>query len=138
MNTSGIVSGFGKNGKIEIKINKMTVFTDADDLYECVDLSDKTKPKVSQGVKTHIRAAAPAREIILLGQTVDEAIANVDKFLDDAVLSGLTEVRVVHGSGTGALRKGLHKYFATHPAIDSFRLGNYGEGESGVTIVTLK
>ena len=66
----------------------MTVFTDADDLYECVDLSDKTKPKVSQGVKTHIRAAAPAREIILLGQTVDEAIANVDKFLDDAVLSG--------------------------------------------------
>ncbi|PWM86653.1 MAG: endonuclease MutS2 [Subdoligranulum sp.] len=138
MNTSGIVSGFGKNGKIEIKINKMTVFTDADDLYECVDLSDKPKPKVSQGVKTHIRAAAPAREIILLGQTVDEAIANVDKFLDDAVLSGLSEVRVVHGSGTGALRKGLHKYFATHPAIDSFRLGKYGEGESGVTIVTLK
>ena len=43
-----------------------------------------------------------------------------------------------YGSGTGALRKGLHKYFATHPAIDSFRLGNYGEGESGVTIVTLK
>ena len=138
MNTSGIVSGFGKNGKIEIKINKMTVFTDADDLYECVDLSDKPKPKVSQGVKTHIRAAAPAREIILLGQTVDEAIANVDKFLDDAVLSGLSEVRVVHGSGTGALRKGLHKYFATHPAIESFRLGKYGEGESGVTIVTLK
>ena len=65
-------------------------------------------------------------------------IANVDKFLDDAVLSGLSEVRVVHGSGTGALRKGLHKYFATHPAIDSFRLGKYGEGESGVTIVTLK
>lgn len=138
MNSSGIVSGFGKNGKIEVKVNKLTVFTDAEDLYQCVELSEKPKVSPSRSVKTSIRAAAPAREIILLGQTVDEAILNVDKFIDDAILSGLTEIRVVHGTGTGALRKGLHKYFATHPSIDSFRLGKYGEGESGVTIVTLK
>lgn len=138
MNSSGIVSGFGKNGKIEVKVNKLTVFTDAEDLYQCVELSEKTKVSPSRSVKTSIRAAAPAREIILLGQTVDEAILNVDKFIDDAILSGLTEIRVVHGTGTGALRKGLHKYFAAHPSIDSFRLGKYGEGESGVTIVTLK
>lgn len=138
MNSSGIVSGFGKNGKVEVKVNKLTVFTDAEDLYQCVELSEKPKVSPSRSVKTSIRAAAPAREIILLGQTVDEAILNVDKFIDDAILSGLTEIRVVHGTGTGALRKGLHKYFATHPSVDSFRLGKYGEGESGVTIVTLK
>ena len=103
-----------------------------------MELSEKQKVSPSRSVKTSIRAAAPAREIILLGQTVDEAILNVDKFIDDAILSGLTEIRVVHGTGTGALRKGLHKYFATHPSVDSFRLGKYGEGESGVTIVTLK
>ena len=138
MNTDGIVIGFCKNGKIEVKVKNMTLYTKADELYQFVQLNEKPKHTISRHLNSGIKNTAPSREIKLLGQTVDEAILNVDKFIDDAVLAGLNEIRVVHGTGTGALRKGLHKYFATHPSIENYRLGKYGEGESGVTIVTLK
>jgi len=62
----------------------------------------------------------------------------VDKVIDMAVMRGLNEVRVIHGKGTGALRSGLHQHFKCHPSIRSFRLGTFGEGESGVTILELK
>lgn len=62
----------------------------------------------------------------------------LDKYLDDCVLSGLPSVRVVHGKGTGALRSGIHIFLKKHPHVKSFRLGTFGEGEMGVTIVELK
>ena len=77
-------------------------------------------------------------EINLLGQTVDEACFLIDKFLDNAALSSIPNVRIVHGKGTGALRQGIHKYLKSHPHVKSFRLGTFGEGEMGVTIVELK
>ena len=77
-------------------------------------------------------------EINVLGQTVEEACFLIDKFLDTAALSSLQNVRIVHGKGTGALRTGIHKYLKTHPHVKSFRLGTFGEGEMGVTIVELK
>ena len=77
-------------------------------------------------------------EINLLGMTVDEATNTLEKYLDDAYLSGLKQVRVVHGKGSGALRKGVQSYLRTNPHVSSFRLGMYGEGDSGVTIVELK
>ena len=76
-------------------------------------------------------------EINLLGLTVDEAIMELDKYLDDACLSHLNQVRVVHGKGTGALRKGIHEYLKRQSYVKSFRLGEYGEGDAGVTIVEL-
>ena len=66
------------------------------------------------------------------------AIFVVDKFLDDSYLAKLETVRIVHGKGTGKLREGIHKYLKTHPHVKSFRIGTYGEGEMGVTVVTLK
>ena len=74
----------------------------------------------------------------LRGQTVDEALVSIDKYLDDAFLSGLREVTLIHGKGTGALRDGIHQYLRRHPHVNTFRLGKYGEGESGVTVVELK
>ena len=62
----------------------------------------------------------------------------VDKFLDDAVMASLPAVRVIHGKGTGALRKALWDYFRKDKRIDSYRLGTFGEGDAGVTVVTLK
>lgn len=79
-----------------------------------------------------------ATEINLLGKTVDEAIAELDKYLDDAYLAHLNHVRIVHGKGTGALRKGVHNYLRRQKHVASFRLGEFGEGDAGVTIVEFK
>ena len=74
----------------------------------------------------------------MIGLTVDEAVPLVDKYLDDCFMAKLSPVRIVHGKGTGALRNGIHKYLKTNKYVDSYRMGTFGEGEMGVTIVTLK
>ena len=77
-------------------------------------------------------------EVDVRGCTVEEGILEVDRVIDHAVVMKLGEVRVIHGKGTGALRAGLHQHFRKHPNVKSFRLGVYGEGETGVTILELK
>jgi len=84
------------------------------------------------------KSASIRPEINLLGKTVDEALAELDKYLDDAYLAHLQSVRVVHGKGTGALRKGVHNYLKKLKYVSSFQLGEFGEGDAGVTIVTFK
>lgn len=85
--------------------------------------------RASRAVKT---------EIDLRGQTTEEALLEVDRFLDDAVMAGLEQVTVIHGKGTGALRAAVQQHLKGHPSVKSFRLGTYGEGETGVTVVELK
>ena len=77
-------------------------------------------------------------EINVIGKTVDEAVALIDKYLDDAALAGLSTVNIVHGKGTGALRSGIHQFLKRNPHVKSYRQGAYGEGEAGVTVVTFK
>lgn len=77
-------------------------------------------------------------EVNLIGMTVDEALSVLDKYLDDAYLAHLSQVRVVHGRGTGALRNGVHSHLRRLKYVKSFRLGNFGEGDTGVTIVEFK
>ena len=77
-------------------------------------------------------------EINLLGKTTDEAIAELDKYLDDAYLAHIPQVRVVHGKGTGALRKAVHAYLRRAKNVANYRLGEFGEGDAGVTIVEFK
>ena len=84
------------------------------------------------------RSLSISPEINLLGLTVDEAIAKLDKYLDDAYLSHLTSVRVVHGKGTGALRSAVQNHLKRLKCVKEYRLGEYGEGDAGVTIVTFK
>ena len=98
----------------------------------------KTAVKTSKGKVKMGKSMSVSPEINLLGKTVDEAVAELDKYLDDAALAHLTSVRVVHGKGTGALRAGIHKYLKRQKHVKSYRLGAFGEGDAGVTIVELK
>lgn len=77
-------------------------------------------------------------ELDIRGLNIEEARVKIDKYIDDVVIAGLHEVSIIHGKGTGALRKGVHEFLSKHPHVKSFRLGKYGEGETGVTIVTIK
>ena len=95
--------------------------------------SSVTFAKNSQFKAQHISS-----EINVIGQTVDEAIFVIDKYLDDCAIAKLSTVRIVHGKGTGKLREGIHKFLKTNPHVKSFRLGTFGEGEMGVTVVELK
>ncbi len=81
---------------------------------------------------------APTLEINVIGLTVHEALPEVEAFIDSAVISNLQEVRIVHGVGTGKLRSGIHDFLRTHRNVEEYRLGKYGEGETGVTIVKIK
>ena len=84
------------------------------------------------------KSASVSTEINLLGKTVDEAISELDKYLDDAYLAHLSSVRIVHGKGTGALRKGVHNYLKRLKYVQDFHLAEFGEGDAGVTIVEFK
>ena len=79
-----------------------------------------------------------AMELDVRGQTSDEALMNVDQFIDSAVLAGINMLTIIHGKGTGALRAAVQQHLKRHPNVKSFRLGTFGEGEAGVTIVELK
>lgn len=136
LNSVGKVISIEKKGKVMVRCGSFSTKVDVGDLYE--NHSVKTKREINTSFHTQIRAESGKSEINLLGQTVAEAIENVDAFLDQAALSGLSEVRVVHGKGTGRLRSGLHTHLAKHHLVKEFRLGVYGEGEDGVTIVKLK
>lgn len=108
---------------------------------ELVDEPVITTPSLQKTGAGKIRmskSASVSTEINLLGRTVDEAIAELDKYLDDAYIAHLKSVRIVHGKGTGALRKGIHDYLRRQKHVSSFRLGEFGEGDAGVTIVDFK
>lgn len=99
----------------------------------------RTKQKGNGSGKIRMsKSATVSPEINLIGKTVDEAIPELDKYLDDAYLAHLEKVRVVHGRGTGALRNGVHQHLRKLKYVKSFHLGEFGEGDSGVTIVTFK
>ena len=100
--------------------------------YEPKKLNRTSKGKIRMS-----KSLSVSPEINLLGRTVDEAIAELDKYLDDALLSHLNTVRVVHGKGTGALRKGIHEYLRRQKHVKSYHLAEFGEGDAGVTIVEL-
>ena len=104
---------------------------------------DKLRQQPKQPPRTHTRVQLDhdrkaSMELNLLGYTVEEALGEVDRFLDGAAMRGLQTVSIIHGNGTGALRTAIQKHLRTHRQVKSFRLGRYGEGESGVTIVELK
>ena len=108
---------------------------------ELVDEPVITTPSLQKTGAGKIRmskSVSVSTEINLLGRTVDEAIAELDKYLDDAYIAHLKSVRIVHGKGTGALRKGIHDYLRRQKHVSSFRLGEFGEGDAGVTIVDFK
>lgn len=101
-------------------------------------VSTKKKDKLYKGSGGLNKSATISPEINLLGLNGDDAVAKLDKYLDDAYLSHLSSVRVVHGKGTGALRKAIHQYLRRQKNIKEFHLAEFGEGDAGVTIVTFR
>lgn len=112
--------------------------SDLEIMEEPMTMTEKQRQRTSAGKMKMGKAMTVSPEINLLGKTVDEAIAELDKYLDDAYLSHLSPVRIVHGKGTGALRAGIHNYLKRQKHVKSYRLGAFGEGDAGVTIVEFK
>ena len=96
----------------------------------------KEIPKNKNNREFNIKQISP--EINVIGQNIEEACFTIDKYLDNCVLNGLMTVRIVHGKGTGTLRKGVHDFLKRHPHVKDFRIGTFGEGEMGATVVNLK
>lgn len=147
MSAQGVVISFKREkNSAEVQCGSLRVRSKLSDLYSVAERpapatkkpSQKKKDDKVQVVKNLSPRALPKLECNVIGLSVQEALPEVEAFLDGAVLSGLTEVRVVHGMGTGKLRAGIHDYLRKHPHVESFRLGKYGEGESGVTVVTIR
>ena len=139
-----VIASLGKEGVIDkIDGEKVTVLigsarfnTKLKELRLITEKKDDAKKKSgSRGPRKIMEAKS---EVDVRGFIGDDAIFVVDKFLDDAVLSGLVNIRIIHGKGTGALRKALWDYFKRDKRIAEFRMGTFGEGDSGVTVVTLK
>ena len=108
------------------------------ELVEEAVITSKQFQKTSAGKIKMSKSASVSTEINLIGMTVDEALAHLDKYLDDAYLAHLPSVRIVHGKGTGALRKAVQGMLKRNKYVKSYRLGEFGEGDAGVTIATLK
>lgn len=123
-----------QKGMVAVHAGIMNLNIPASDL----ELLNRKERKQAQRNRVVLTRRSVPMELDLHGMAVDEAIIEVDKYLDDAFLSGLHEVSIIHGKGTGTLRKGIQDYLRTHPHVESFRLGKYGEGEIGVTVVTLR
>ena len=139
LNLEGTVKeAANKNGDLVIQMGFLTSTVNYKNLELRQKESEPKKPD-SFGDRYSINKAATIQpEINLLGNTVDEAVNRLEKYLDDAMIAGLTSVRVVHGKGTGALRKGIHEYLRTLKFVKSYKLAEFGEGDAGVTIVTFK
>ena len=142
LNSEGvIVSGISKDDTVQVQIGVMKINVDIKYLQETKKGSASSNNKNKNYTYTErssLKSQQISSEINLLGLTVDEAIPVIDKYLDDCYIAKLSPVRIVHGKGTGALRTGIHRYLKTNKIVDSFRLGTFGEGEMGVTVVNLK
>ena len=142
MNLTGTVASLpDSRGNVTVQMGILRSQVNLSDLEIIEEPSPYTPKKFSRTSKGKIgmgKSLSVSPEINLLGKTVDEAVSELDKYLDDALLSHLNTVRVVHGKGTGALRKGIHEYLRRQKHVKSYRLAEFGEGDAGVTIVELK
>ncbi len=126
-----------KDGEVQIQAGIMKIKVHITQL-RLLDEQEEMTSTIQSSRVTGVKANAIRPELDIRGHNIEEAMDKVDKYIDDAVMAGLHEVWIIHGKGTGALRKGIHEYIKTHAHVSSFRLGKYGEGETGVTAVSLK
>lgn len=139
LNQVGIVTALpNKSNQIQVQVGSTKLNLKIDDL----GFSNKSQTKNNSSPGTHFlpknsKSKDATTQINVIGYTVDDAIFVIDKYLDDCYIAKLKTVRIVHGKGTGALRTGIHTFLKKHHHVKSFRLGTFGEGENGVTVVEL-
>ncbi|EET61530.1 MutS2 family protein [Marvinbryantia formatexigens DSM 14469] len=141
MNLKGTVSTLpNAKGDLFVQMGILRSQVNIKDLEKIADVETAApyKHQTGSGKIKMSKSASVGTEINLLGKTTDEAIAELDKYLDDAYLSHMPSVRIVHGKGTGALRKAVHNYLRRQKYVESYRLGEFGEGDAGVTIVKFR
>jgi DNA mismatch repair protein MutS2 len=132
LNIEGLISNFSEDGKIEVQTDTAKVNVPLSHLREIKEEKSVEKDKSWSGdLKVE-------KELNLLGLTVEESLERVDRYLTNAYASKVTEVKIIHGKGSGALRGGVQKFLMEHPLVEAFRMGNSHEGGMGITIVYLK
>ena len=131
-----IVSNVSKSNEVQVQVGSMKLSVKLKYLEKIVN-KNKTN-KSTSSYSSVSKAKHVSSEINVIGLNVEEAVFTVDKFLDDCSIANLQTVRIVHGKGTGKLREGIHKFLKSDSRVKSFRVGTYGEGEMGVTVVELK
>jgi DNA mismatch repair protein MutS2 len=140
LNQTGVISvPPGEDGEAQIQAGIMKIKANIADLSldETEDIEKKKLYAASQSAKSG-KSLSITREIDLRGLMSEEAVDRAEKYLDDAYLAGLQAVTLIHGKGTGALRNAIQSRLKNHPHVAAYRLGKYGEGENGVTVVELK
>ena len=141
MNLTGTISSLpDSRGNVTVQmgiLRSQVNISDLEIIEEANPYAPKNMRRTGSGKIKMSKSLSVRPEINLLGKTVDEAVAELDKYLDDALLSHLNTVRVVHGKGTGTLRKGIHEYLRRQKHVKSYHLAEFGEGDAGVTIVEL-
>lgn len=140
LGTNGIILGnaVNKSNEVQVQVGSMKMNVKLSDLRK---LSNSTPTSKSTGKVTTEKSSKTkviSPEINVIGQNVDEAIYVIDKYLDNCASANISPVRIVHGKGTGKLREGIHSFLKKHPHVKSFRIGTFGEGEMGVTVVEIK
>jgi DNA mismatch repair protein MutS2 len=136
LKSEGELVGWAGDNKVKVRVGNILSMVEKSQLKKIKPAQDSEYRKKA-GVKIQ-ELSVPGPEIDLRGMIVEEAREALDKFLDSAVLSGMHQVYVIHGKGTGALRKSLTEFLKSHAAIESIRLGDWNEGGAGVTVVKLK
>jgi len=134
-----VISVSDKNDDLMVQVGIIKINANFSDIY--IDKNRRYDTKIEHTVyvkRTKSSSPRVVPEIDLRGNNIEEAIEKVDKYLDDVSMAGLGEVTIIHGKGTGVLRSGIQDFLKTHPHVKKFRIGKYGEGENGVTIVTIK
>ncbi|MBP3596454.1 MAG: endonuclease MutS2 [Clostridia bacterium] len=138
LNQIGIINSLpNKSNSVQVQIGAMKMNFNIDKL-EKTKQKEKTKNEKNYNKQHEFKVTSISSEINVIGYNVEDACFAIDKYLDSACMHGLGSIRIVHGKGTGILRSGIHKYLKTHPHVKNYRVGVYGEGEMGVTIVNLK
>lgn len=140
LGTNGIILGntVNKSNEVQVQVGSMKMNVKLSDLRKLssnVSIA-KSTGKVTTEKSSKTKVISP--EINVIGQNVDEAIYVIDKYLDNCASANISPVRIVHGKGTGKLREGIHSFLKKHPHVKSFRIGTFGEGEMGVTVVEIK
>ncbi|HPY37152.1 MAG TPA: endonuclease MutS2, partial [Clostridia bacterium] len=122
-------------GDVQVQTGIIKLTVKLKELRRASEEEGSAKKRVSIKSSPH---AAVGLSLDLRGRLIDEALSELDRYLDDAALVGLSQVQLIHGKGTGALRRGIHEHLRHDKRVKQFRLGNYGEGDAGVTVVTLR